>query len=498
MLTREDLELMQNPGTTHVYCDIGPYARSYGSVLGGLAHEIAHTLDVPHPPGCDDRLPTCDYGALMGDGYEDYPDTYFRDDDKETLRRSPFLSSTTPTATAAPVGPPTPAFTLSGTVTNRRMPGLAVAGAVVRIENGTRDSVTTDTDGRYRFLNVTGEVAVTAAAGPNSVPRTVRVAMDADRTVDFALDHEGTPPFSGTVFISPNILTPSDPTSLQAVEYTGRGERRIYDRRVDEWITVEAYLFKAQYRSGELEFQVNPEFGSIAAARAQVDVYAPALGRLPAVMLSRALKVQISAGDQLFGGNAYDRSFLIHTEYGEEMLRRGFLEEVLFHEAGHISLDLDHAGAPGWLAAQEADEVFISNYARDHPEREDIAETMLVYFAVRYRPERLSTEDRSKSVFANIESSGLSGRAAIRHVALPAQSRSLTSYGRASDDLRGHRSRCVFHRRPKTQQTGPNPNPPQLNNRTPLFVLPPPKRPSTPGDRVGGRNPNPSPSTGEG
>ena len=89
MLPREDLELMQNPGTK-VYCD-GTFYRSYGSVLGGLAHELGHTFLVPHPPGCDEGLPTCDYRALMWNGYDDYPDTYFRDDEKATLRRSPFI-----------------------------------------------------------------------------------------------------------------------------------------------------------------------------------------------------------------------------------------------------------------------------------------------------------------------------------------------------------------------------------------------------------------------
>ena len=89
MLPREDLELMQNPGTK-VYCD-GTFYRSYGSVLGGLAHELGHTFLVPHPPGCDEGLPTCDDRALMWNGYGDYPDTYFRDDEKATLRRSPFI-----------------------------------------------------------------------------------------------------------------------------------------------------------------------------------------------------------------------------------------------------------------------------------------------------------------------------------------------------------------------------------------------------------------------
>ena len=44
--------------------------------------------------------------------------------------------------------------------------------------------------------------------------------------------------------------------------------------------------------------------------------------------------------------------------------------------------------------SQEADGVFISDYARDHPDREDIAESILMYFAVRYHPRRLSPEDR--------------------------------------------------------------------------------------------------------
>ena len=70
--------------------------------------------------------------------------------------------------------------------------------------------------------------------------------------------------------------------------------------------------------------------------------------------------------------------------------RRSFL-----HEGGHISLDLAHVNSAGWRAAQEADGVFISDYARDFPEGEDIAESILPYFAVRYRPERLTEADRS-------------------------------------------------------------------------------------------------------
>ena len=45
---------------------------------------------------------------------------------------------------------------------------------------------------------------------------------------------------------------------------------------------------------------------------------------------------------------------------------------------------------PKWIAAQKADGEFISNYAKDSPNREDLAESYLPYFAVRYRPDRIS------------------------------------------------------------------------------------------------------------
>ena len=299
-------------------------------------------------------------------------------------------------ASASAVVTVPPTFALSGTVSDSRRNGLVLADAVVRLENGRQEAMTTGPDGSYRFPNVWGTVMVTVTAEPSYITETVEVNVDADRTVDFALQHTGIPPFRGTVFVTPDILDASDPTSFRSVTYTGRGQRLIYDRRPDQgWVTVDAYLFDAQYDGQVLEFQVNPEFGSVEAAQTEVEKYAPEIGRLPTVLLSRAHEVHINAGRELFGGGAERGNFLIHTDRGVEYLLGGFLEEVLIHEAAHISLDLAHANAPGWRTAQQADGVFISNYARDFPDREDVAESILTYFAVRYRPERLSEADRA-------------------------------------------------------------------------------------------------------
>ena len=219
------------------------------------------------------------------------------------------------------------------------------------------------------------------------------------------------PPFQGTAFVSPDIITSADLSGLTGVTHTGRGERTIWDYRVLAWITVNAYLFEARIHGRSIEFQVNPEFAGVDAARAEVDIYAQTLGRLPAVLLSRAERVHVNAGEpghpdaarrgrlgarvpKVFGANYYDRSFTIHTGSGRSYLRGGFLEEILFHEGGHVSLQ-NHQDTPGWRAAQEADGEYISDYARDYPDGEDVAESVLLYFALRYRPDRLSASQRT-------------------------------------------------------------------------------------------------------
>ena len=291
-----------------------------------------------------------------------------------------------------------PSFTLSGTVRDsRRTPGFVLPGAGVRLENG--ESTTTGPDGRYRFLNVSGAITVTATA-PNYVTQTVEVMVDADRTLDFNLEHLPTaePPFRGP-WTSPHLLDSADPTSLQGVMYAGRGMREFWDSQAQTWITINAYLFNMRYVGQELEFQIHPEFGSREAARAEVDTYAPALGRLPAVLLSRVRQAEISVGSVSdenlnFGAHAGKGIVHISTSSGEELIRNGFLEEVFIHEGAHVSLDPAHANSPVWRAAQQADGVFIDNYARDYPGREDIAESISAYFIVKYRPERVEKSIR--------------------------------------------------------------------------------------------------------
>ncbi len=202
------------------------------------------------------------------------------------------------------------------------------------------------------------------------------------------------PPFGGTIFIDPDIITPEDPSTFVALEPTGRGLRTMYDRRVADWVQVEAFLFEATFDDGfTVEIQVNPEFATEAASRQVAEQFAGPIGQLPTALRMDVEAVWIHRGVQPFGGG--NRSLLIHTGQADLYIDQGILEETFVHEAAHTSLDADHAEAAGWLAAQQADPTFISNYARDHPIREDIAESFLPYLAVRYRADRISASLRA-------------------------------------------------------------------------------------------------------
>ena len=202
---------------------------------------------------------------------------------------------------------------------------------------------------------------------------------------------QAAPPYSGTIFLDPDIVTPSDPSLYQSAAYTGRGIRNVFDRRFNAFISIKAYLFDLAFSDGTtVEAQVNPEFGSEASARAEAETYGQYVGQLPGLLRRDVDALWIHRGTEFFGGG--NRSILIHTGRAGLYLQDGILEETLIHEAAHTSLDADHAWALGWLAAQNADPTFVSTYARVNPRREDIAESFLPYLAVTYRRDRISQD----------------------------------------------------------------------------------------------------------
>jgi hypothetical protein len=203
------------------------------------------------------------------------------------------------------------------------------------------------------------------------------------------------PFWSGTA-TSPDfkdVIKNADPTTFTPTLTDAGQEMRynIFDRRINSFINLNVYLFNAEYSDSDglkIEIQVNPEFNSQDIAREHAEKYAIVIGRLPKALRRYVTTVWIHDGKQPFGGG--NNNLLIHVKQGNEYINNEILEEILFHEACHTSLDGLYANDTNWINSKKKDNTYISTYAKDFPEREDIAESFLAYFAVTYRKHRIS------------------------------------------------------------------------------------------------------------
>lgn len=196
------------------------------------------------------------------------------------------------------------------------------------------------------------------------------------------------PPFRGTLW-TPNtseIINETDPTHFETLTEVPDNPRKMFDRR-SGWITLTPFLFEATFTNGKtIEVQVNPEFVSKKTAREVALMYLVPIGRLPTLLLQDVDTIWLHNGYANFGGG--NNNLLIHHEQGLKFMELGNLEEAFIHEASHTSLDAYHYNDK-WKAAQKADGSFISTYARDYPNREDVAESFPMYYALRYKPTRI-------------------------------------------------------------------------------------------------------------
>ncbi|WP_349408969.1 hypothetical protein [Pseudalkalibacillus sp. SCS-8] len=200
-----------------------------------------------------------------------------------------------------------------------------------------------------------------------------------------------TPPYDGTIFLDPHIVTENDPSTFLELNFIGKEKRIMFDRRVDNWIEEEAFLFQASFSDGfTIEFQVNQEFETEDESWYQAMRFTHSIGQLSAVLKSEIHSVTIHKGYNPFGGG--NNNILIHTEQADAYIQEGILEETLIHEGTHTSIDPFHFDQNDWLDAQTLDGRFISTYAQDFPDREDLAESFLLYVAAKYRADRISQQ----------------------------------------------------------------------------------------------------------
>ncbi|MAY85816.1 MAG: hypothetical protein CML02_03710 [Pseudooceanicola sp.] len=202
----------------------------------------------------------------------------------------------------------------------------------------------------------------------------------------------GDPPFSSTADTVFDIIRAQDPSDFLCLDYLGRERRQMWDKRRDGEDAYDTFLFRAYFSAGPaIDIILNPEFGTEEDARAEAMRYTGGLGRLPLILREGIAQFGIHKGDRSFHGGP--GKIFMYQDKASLRIAQNKLEESILHEAVHASIDARWRDDPAWRAAQDADPGFVTRYAADKPEREDLAESVLFALALLRHPGRIPPVD---------------------------------------------------------------------------------------------------------
>lgn len=186
--------------------------------------------------------------------------------------------------------------------------------------------------------------------------------------------------------------------------YTGTRRAEMPDKRRDALFANGTFTYTARYKDGtSVDLWAHPDFGSQSAAMASAEPVAQAIGKLPTLMRSKLDHVVIHEGDETAFAEDLGHFFVIYSDNIRTRIRNNDLEETIFHESVHATLDSKYARSRKWRRAQEADGGHITDYAAREPDKEDMAESALFAWAMLMHPGRLPTdvETRASEIMPN-------------------------------------------------------------------------------------------------
>lgn len=174
-------------------------------------------------------------------------------------------------------------------------------------------------------------------------------------------------------------MTAESFSDFDQISFKGMEEKETFDRRVNEFVTNTSLVYTATFLCSPdpVDVVVNSEFAE-GEAEEQALRFARVMGQMPFASRAGVREIWIHGGNESAGGGNSAVSF--HTEYADEI--GGWIEEVFLHEAAHTSLDYAFDGSIDealWAKAVSQDGKFISQYAADNPDREDIAESHVAF-----------------------------------------------------------------------------------------------------------------------
>lgn len=194
-----------------------------------------------------------------------------------------------------------------------------------------------------------------------------------------------------------DFIREDEPGANFCLRYEGSSRAEMADKRHDILFADDVLIFNAIFDGGKsVGIWVHPDVGDKAEAEKLIDPVVRAVARLPEPMRNLLSHIVIHEGNDTAFAEDLGRFFAMYSENIQSRIATNDISETVFHESVHATLDVPHASSAEWIAAQQADGQFVTEYAAEYPEGEDMAESALFAWAMLKYPGRLPPEVESK------------------------------------------------------------------------------------------------------
>ena len=202
------------------------------------------------------------------------------------------------------------------------------------------------------------------------------------------------PLFTNSI-VSTNIdfITVDDSSVFTSLAYVGQSEKEMPDKRTEEIIDANAFVFNASFADGNtVEIWCHSDFGNELDAGIYAQMVTAPLGKLPEIMRKDIDHVVIHLGDETAFGEGEGHFFVLYSDNMDFRLSEHDLEETVFHESVHASFEINHVETSSWKKAQRKDKGYITDYALNNYKTEDMAESAIFAYTMIVHPGRLPIE----------------------------------------------------------------------------------------------------------
>lgn len=187
-----------------------------------------------------------------------------------------------------------------------------------------------------------------------------------------------------------DFIHSDDNSAFESLAYIGTKHAEMPDKRGGPLTSYGVFIFTANYNDEtSVGFWAHPDLRTKEEALLYVEPVAHAVGKLPTFMRKTLDHVVIHEGIETAFAEHIGHFFVMYSGNIRNRISTNDLEETVFHESVHATLDEKYLNSDGWLNAQRKDNNFITEYAASRPGEEDMAESALFAWAVIMHPGRL-------------------------------------------------------------------------------------------------------------